>query len=67
MSPGVLAAHVIGGSLDFDAAWRALAMGLFYIAGATLGARKFKGVNEALFRRIVAGLLLGLAAIAFVA
>jgi len=67
VSPGVLAAHVIGGSLDFDAAWRALAMGLFYIAGATLGARKFKGVNEALFRRIVAGLLLGLAAIAFVA
>jgi len=66
VTPFVLAAHFIGGSLDFDALWRSLVMGLFYIGGALLGARQFKAVKEALFRRIVAFLLLGLALVALV-
>ncbi|MBT6275274.1 MAG: sulfite exporter TauE/SafE family protein [Chromatiales bacterium] len=66
VTPPILVAHAIGGTLDWDALWRSVVMSVFYVGGAVIGVRAFRAANEALFRRIVAGLLFVLAVVGFV-
>lgn len=49
--------HIMAQTLDFDAIWRALLVGLVYLFGAVLGSLLFQRTGERDFRRAVLWLL----------
>ena len=59
----LIGAHIALGHITIDDLWRAMLVGLPYLAGTGIGARWFRRVGERGFRRAVLWLLLGLAAV----
>jgi uncharacterized membrane protein YfcA len=62
----LIGAYAFTGILDADGAWRALLLGMVYLAGTALGTAIFRTVSERDFRRVALWLLLFLAGVGLV-
>lgn len=67
LSCALIAGHMTLGNITVDSLWRSALIGIVYLAGTGAGVWCFRRTGEREFRRAVLWLLLGLAAIGFVA